>query len=130
MQSQQTIDAPRPLKRIEIQLLESMLRGTDYEHLVAQLPNAQVVDLEDSQPGSLRFPESSLHARLLEKVAERQFTDADGVPVSVALSVDQAGQLYELDVFKNDFSGIRSLRAGVRKNSGPVATWFANTLGS
>ena len=36
-----------------------------------------------------------------------EFTDLDGVPVSVALNLDSEGKLYELDLWKVDFSALR-----------------------
>jgi hypothetical protein len=33
-----------------------------------------------------------------------EFIDADGVPVQVGVNLDQRGQLFELDVWKVDFS--------------------------
>jgi hypothetical protein len=33
-----------------------------------------------------------------------QFLDTDGIPVSVSINVDQEGKLFELDIWKVDFS--------------------------
>ena len=38
------------------------------------------------------------------EIAEAAFQDADGVPVSITLNVDKFGDLFEMDVFKADFS--------------------------
>ena len=42
--------------------------------------------------------------RSAEQIAEAAFQDANGVPVSITLSVDTIGDLFEMDVFKADFS--------------------------
>lgn len=42
--------------------------------------------------------------RMGAEVAEVEFLDSDGVTVSATLNVDQHGRLFELDVFKTDFS--------------------------
>jgi hypothetical protein len=38
------------------------------------------------------------------------FKDIDGTPVSAALNVDQQGNLYELDIWKVDFSPTQVLQ--------------------
>ena len=39
-------------------------------------------------------------------IAEKEFLDSDGVPISVTLNIDDDGLLYELDIWKVDFSPI------------------------
>jgi hypothetical protein len=53
--------------------------------------------------GSLRFsgPEQRRYGSTL---AEAEFKDADGTLVSVALMLDKAGDLFELDIWKVDCS--------------------------
>jgi len=43
-----------------------------------------------------------------EVIASCEFIDTDGVPVSVTLNLDQQGQLFELDVWKADFSPLHA----------------------
>ena len=52
--------------------------------------------------GSLRL--SGRKTGLLHVAAELEFTDVDGVPVSVALFVDDDGTPLELDMWKVDFN--------------------------
>ena len=61
--------------------------------------------------GSLRLwvPGATGVQRFGAAVAELEFTDSDGVPVSVSLYVDQEGRPFELDLFKADFSALRRL---------------------
>jgi len=67
------------------------------------LGQARVRDMEDGGMGSIRFePYSS--RRYGKTLAEAQYTDADGVPVSIALNADEDGLLFELDFWKVDFS--------------------------
>jgi len=110
----------RRLRRVEVQLIESMLARTTHEGLGAGLAAAEVIEFAEGQPGCLRFVGSLLYPKSPEVVAERTFVDTDGVPVSVSLSVDEAGRLLEFDLFKNDFSPVASLREGLRKPSGPI----------
>lgn len=69
-----------------------------------------VEDLNDGGMGSLRFV-GSPDRRFGECVGEAEFDDADGVTVSVALNADQSGELFELDVWKVDFSPLQRIAA-------------------
>lgn len=59
--------------------------------------------MRDGGMGSLRFPGVE-QRRYGSTLAEAEFRDADGTPVSVALMLDEAGDLFELDIWKVDFS--------------------------
>lgn len=65
--------------------------------------SATVQDMRDGGMGSLRFSGSE-QRRYGSTLAEAEFKDADGTPVSVALMLDEAGDLFELDIWKVDFS--------------------------
>ncbi len=54
--------------------------------------------------GSLAIGENYANRQLGAEVAEFMFKDIDGTPVSASLNVDQQGELYELDIWKVDFS--------------------------
>jgi hypothetical protein len=43
------------------------------------------------------------------QVAKAEFDDADGIPVSATLNLDDAGALFELDIWKVDFSRLQRL---------------------
>jgi hypothetical protein len=63
--------------------------------------------MSDGGMGSIKF----LHAddrvrRLGFEVAKATYTDDDGIPVSIALNLDQYGDLFELDFWKVDFSSL------------------------
>lgn len=62
-----------------------------------------VQDMRDGGMGSLRFSGSE-QLRYGSTLAEAEFTDADGTQVSVSLMLDEAGDLFELDIWKVDFS--------------------------
>ena len=99
-----TVGEPRPLREAEAALLTAMLnaKGETFP-LVAGLKDALVQDMNDGGMGSLRFvgPEN----RHLGAVpTEAIFRDEDGVVVSAAVVLDRAGALYELDIWKVDFS--------------------------
>jgi|SRR6188768_332826 len=63
--------------------------------------------MDDGGMGSLELVPQGTHVsqrRFGRKVAEYQFTDADGVEVLISLNVDADGRPFELDVWKTDFS--------------------------
>lgn len=70
----------------------------------------KVEELADGGMGSVRFihPESPDEQRSLgQPVVEGEFQDTDGVVVSMAINVDKRNQLYEMDLWKVDFSPLR-----------------------
>ena len=71
------------------------------------LTTLQVQDMADGGMGSLQlFPNAvTKENRIFGKtVSEYQFTDVDNTQVLVSLNVDQGGELFELDIWKTDFS--------------------------
>ena len=70
--------------------------------------NAKTVeDMNDGGMGSVRFVSSGSERHLGEAIAEAEYTDDDGVVVSIALNTDTSGRLYEVDFWKVDFSPLR-----------------------
>lgn len=63
-----------------------------------------VQQMNDGGMGSLRTCSIRADRMLGRIVAEGEFRDADGTPVFVAINEDQYGELFELDVWKADFS--------------------------
>jgi len=64
--------------------------------------------MQDGNMGSLKFVTSeSRHRRFGEKIAEAEFVDEDGVLVSATINVDDRGNLFELDLWKVDFSPLK-----------------------
>ena len=66
-----------------------------------------VCSMNDGKMGSLYlFPNGIVNTeRLLgEQVSEYQFIDADGIEVIASLNLDDTGELFELDIWKTDFS--------------------------
>ena len=97
---------PRPLRKKEFALVKKLLAGIPYEkEALPRLSQARVQDMQDGEMGSIRFFTSSSGKRVFGKeIAEALFHDADGIPVSVALNLDQFGDLFELDVWKVNFA--------------------------
>jgi TonB family protein len=77
------------------------------------LTRLRVRTLDDGGMGSLLLHlgegDASPGRQFGQTVAEVRFSDADGVPVFVALNLDQHGMPYELDVWKADLSAVREI---------------------
>lgn len=102
----------RPLNLPELGLLIFLLRDKPgAERLLPVLHTTEVVELTPTGIGSLRFINHMPNRRLGERIASTQFLDEDGVPVLVALYLDQAGELYELDCWKADDSPLLRIPA-------------------
>jgi hypothetical protein len=87
-------------------LIRKLVSGTPFEgKVLRQLSETLVQDMPDGGMGSVHFCKtSSKERRLGKEIAEGSFRDADGVLVSVTLNLDQFGDLFELDIWKVDFS--------------------------
>jgi hypothetical protein len=76
------------------------------------LENLLVEPMPDGGMGSLRlFPYGHLPGKKVfgRRVAEIQFNDIDNVDVIASLNVDNEGVLFELDVWKTDFSVLKRI---------------------
>jgi hypothetical protein len=101
-------DGLRPLRLEEESFIRALLRrARDGEHLLVQLEHAQVLDMNDGKMGSVLFAghDNRFSGSCL---VEAQYVDHDGVPVSIVLNADTTGQLYELDIWKADFSPLQA----------------------
>lgn len=71
-----------------------------------------VTPMDDGEMGSLRlFPNGKINEEAVfgEQVGDFQFIDMDGVDVIASLNLDNMGNLFELDVWKTDFSKLIKL---------------------
>lgn len=65
--------------------------------------------MNDGDMGSLLFESSGINRRYGGDIAQIQLQDTDEVPVMISLVIDQYNQLFELDVWKVDFSPTKDL---------------------
>jgi uncharacterized protein DUF6984 len=97
----------RKLSKDELRVLKKILTqtgvATEFED---QLAAMKVQTMADGGMGSIRFYNGRDRSPLDygEQIAEAAFQDSDGMPVSITLSIDTIGDLFEMDVFKADFS--------------------------
>lgn len=105
----QSINVPptRPLRKVEIELISSLIGQTaESEYLKDDIQSSRVMDMKDGNMGSIRFVRDE--PRVFGKVlAEAQYTDEDGVLVSIAINADNKGNLFEVDFWKVDFSPLK-----------------------
>jgi len=103
------MSAWRKLRKEELDLITAMARHSRKSNEVLRsLSERLVEDMKDGGMGSERFKVSDNRERRLgKKIAEAEFRDQDGIPVSAVLNVDDKGQLFELDMWKVDFSALK-----------------------
>ena len=89
---------------------ELMSRLVGAAGITADIESLLVVELQDGGMGSLGIGHDYANREFGCQVAECEFLDWDGVVVLAALNLDQAGELFELDIFKSDFSPTEALR--------------------
>jgi len=67
-----------------------------------------VEEMKDGGMGSLKFISTDGETHSFgQEIAEMTLLDIDGVPVSFAINLDESGNIFELDVFKSDFSKLK-----------------------
>ena len=96
----------RLLRDDERDVITIMLRTGGFNTLRARLDKAYVVDLQDGGMGGIRFVSGGEQCRD-HAVAQARYVDDDGVSVSIELNVDGEGELFELDLWKVDFSRLK-----------------------
>ena len=99
----------RKLSSSELSFIREMLKGTsDEERIASSLPDRLVQEMDDGGMGGLTFVSSKEDRSLGVALAEKEFADQDGVAVIATLNLDSDGELYELDIWKVDFSPLKS----------------------
>lgn len=101
----------------------SDLRKSVLEYLVflaeLDLPDGwnnglRIRELLDGGMGSFQVFQRQVDHSILRtfgrRVSDYQFKDHDGVPVLVSLNLDSDGMLYEVDVWKTDYSPLLELK--------------------
>lgn len=75
-----------------------------WSHLTKHLSSVKVIEMEDGGMGSLLFFNGKNEDRKLGHVVNQaEFIDSDDIIVSIALNLDEDGQLFELDFWKVNF---------------------------
>ena len=92
----------KEMKLIKLLINISGLTFPDWEK------NLIVCEMNDDKMGSLLLMtdiQTNNSLRIFGKqISDYQYVDSDGVDVIVSLNIDNNNQLYELDIWKTDFS--------------------------
>lgn len=119
----------RLLKTEEAALIEALLM-TNPQIASTILPTIDAVlveDMDDGEMGSLLFQsfDDNPNRSLGEILAEAEFLDKDKIPVYVQLNLDNHSQLFELDIWKADYSPVSRLpnldQIVIKKIISPIA---------
>ena len=87
-----------------------MLAGNEYAFkFLPLLDHIQVENMNDGGMGSIRFESDKTNRRFGDEIAQVELKDEDDMPVIIGLIIDQYDHLYELDVWKVDFSPTKNL---------------------
>jgi hypothetical protein len=101
----------RTITSIEYNFLLRVEKATGRSlEAVGLTPTICVEEMSDGGMGSLRFPSDTgpdVERRLGEVLAQGEFADEDGVPVSFTINLDSKGRLFELDVWRVDFEPLK-----------------------
>lgn len=99
----------RLMNALEIAFVTSLLEKSSLKLLGHEaLSHIYVEDADGGGMGGLIFISGKQGRKLGRDIASREFTDQDGTKVIATLSLDNFGDLYELDVWKTDFSRLLS----------------------
>jgi len=103
------MSAWRKLRKEEAVLIAALVQNClKSEEFLRSLSERLVKDMNDGRMGSLRFRSADNRKRRFgKKIAEAEFTDEDGALVSTVVNLDENGELYELDIWKVDFSALK-----------------------
>ena len=98
----------RKLRKEEIKLINLLLNKSDYDGNY-DLDNINVIDMEDGKMGSITFlrEDENIERFMKKTISEMTFKDEDGTPIIVSLNIDLEENLYELDIWKVDFTEVK-----------------------
>jgi len=102
-------DDERAVRDEEATVIEAMLADTAYASKFVPLDRSLTrYKMNDGGMGSLRFVTNrSRGAKYGKRIAEAHYTDSDGIPVLITINIDQYGDLFELDVWKVDYTPLK-----------------------
>ncbi len=102
----------RNINEIEMKVLDYLLRLANYPS-AKKTDLLKVLPMEDGGMGSfLIFENQNVFNEIRtfgSQISEYHYKDDDNVPVIVSLNVDSKGRLFEVDIWKADFSPVVNL---------------------
>jgi|APTNR8051073442_1049403.scaffolds.fasta_scaffold123969_2 hypothetical protein len=101
------ISKMRKLHTKEKKLILCLLKKKDTSFNCPNLNEVYVEDMDDGGMGSLYIIseiKEKKNRKMLKSIAELTVKDKDGITISITLNIDHEGKLFELDIWKVDFS--------------------------
>lgn len=97
---------PRPLSAAERAIAHRLVEfaGAEGLRVQSQIETALVVEMDDGGMGSLLFVSAKTRRIYGGELARCVGHDSDGMELNISLILDQDGDLFELDIWKVDFS--------------------------
>lgn len=100
----------RKMNKKEVDLVLYLIGlNPEKKYLMNNVSEINVEDSPDGGMGSLIFLSDKNDRKIGSDLSSYEFYDLDGVKVIVNLVLDNYGELYELDIWKTDFSSLISL---------------------
>jgi hypothetical protein len=103
----------RRITDIEVEVLKRLLKLANFSSPIG-IDLLTVRSLDDGGMGSfLIFENPNLleeNRKFGAQISEFQYIDDDNVPVLVSLNVDSNGSLFEVDIWKADYSAVLNLK--------------------
>lgn len=96
----------RPIIDKEIALINYLLSVTKDKPADLAIPTT-VYTMNDGSMGSIRLVDNDNRYIFLRELVEAHYIDEDGIPVSISLNLSTDNKLFELNIFKGDFSLLR-----------------------
>lgn len=98
----------------ELAMLRRLVEKADWKPPVKDWEKSlRVESMEDGGMGSFRiFPDGRITGKRVfgKEISSFSFLDVDDVEVLVSLNLDQNGYLFEVDVWKVDYSQVRKVQ--------------------
>jgi len=101
-------DRTRLLREEEKALIRELIERTKQgNEILDSLDSLRVHDLLDGGMGSVRTVSlDDVDQRKAVPIALAEYLDSDNILISVQITCDQAGRLFEIDIWKTDFSPV------------------------
>ena len=98
----------RKLREDERDFLAAMIASRPtHARLASELRERYIEEMRGGMGGFRFVAEDGERPLLGHVLAEADFDDQDGIPVTVTLNLDNRDRLYELEVWKGDFSSVK-----------------------
>ncbi|MDB5200976.1 MAG: hypothetical protein JWQ27_385 [Ferruginibacter sp.] len=95
----------RDIKPEELHFIIGLIDLSSRPNLKNTIPD-QVIELDDGEMGSIQFDLTKTKRRSYD-IIDVEYIDEDGTLVLIELTVDEEGNLFDLDFWKTDFSKLR-----------------------